>query len=44
MEKCFFTDCKNEVNARVNFCEHHDKKEHEAAAEVAAIFAKDGSK
>jgi hypothetical protein len=40
MKKCFFTDCKNGVNARGKFCEEHDKKEREAAADIAAIFAK----
>jgi len=33
MQKCFFTDCEN-----------HDNKEREAAAELAAIFAKAGDK
>jgi len=39
MAKCFFNDCKKEVNERGKFCEYHDKKEREAAADVAAIFA-----
>ena len=37
--KCFFSECKNEANERGKFCDHHDKKEREAAADVAAIFA-----
>jgi len=37
--KCFFNDCKKEVNSRGKFCEEHDKKEREAAADIAAIFA-----
>ena len=39
MTKCFFNDCKKSVNARGKFCEEHDKKEREAAADIAAIFA-----
>ena len=37
--KCFFNDCKKEVNERGKFCAHHDKLEREAAADIAAIFA-----
>jgi len=37
--KCFFSDCKKEVNERGKFCAHHDKLEREAAADIAAIFA-----
>jgi len=37
--KCFFDDCKNPTNERGKFCEKHDEKEREAAAEIAAIFA-----
>jgi len=36
--KCFFNDCKKEVNERGKFCEDHDKLEREAGAEIAAIF------
>jgi len=37
--KCFFSDCKKEVNERGKFCEEHDKKERDAATDIAAIFA-----
>jgi len=36
--KCFFIDCKKEVNERGKFCEEHDKKEREAATDIASIF------
>lgn len=29
--KCFFNDCKNEVNARRGSSEHHDQKERKPA-------------
>jgi len=38
MKKCFFNDCKKEVNERGKFCEYHDKKEIDANKELCAIF------
>jgi len=40
MRECFFTECKKPVNERGKFCEEHDRKEREAAAEMAAILKK----
>ena len=42
--KCFFSDCKNEVNERGKFCEYHDKKERDALADIALFFSKNSEK